>query len=170
METKHHFRKVYKSDFLCSADLEDLIEKNQKLIFTVLQVKQEYDKSVNGKKGNFNIAYFKEPIKPLVLNATNSRIMRNFAPNQSPMVEDWNNIIVELYIEENVKFGKEITTGVRIRAVQPKAKPIFTKSNFEKAKLANATIELIKSNYQISIEIEKEYLNFLKLETNGAAK
>lgn len=162
-ETKHHFRKVYKSDYLCSADLEDLIEQNKSLIFTIKEVKQCYDISINGKKGNHNIAYFVEPIKPFVLNAGNSRILRTFHPEQSPMVEDWVNMKVELYIEQNVKFGKDMTTGVRISPIQPKAKakPQFTEANFEKAKANNATIEKIKTVYEITPEIETSYTNYL---------
>ena len=161
---KHHFRKVYKSDYLCSADLEDVIEQKKSLIFTIKEVKQCYDISINGKKGNHNIAYFVEPIKPLVLNAGNARVLRTFHPQQSPMVEDWTNVKVELYIEQNVKFGKDITTGVRISPVQPKekAKPQFTEANFEAAKSKNATIEKIKTVYEITPEMEAKYLSYGK--------
>lgn len=38
----------------------------------------------------------------------------------------------------------------------------FTKANFEKAKAAKATIEIIKDNYTISSVIEKEYLEYIK--------
>jgi len=43
-----------------------------------------------------------------------------------------------------------------------KTLPVFTSANFEKAKKANATIEMIKKNYTISPAIEKEYLTFIK--------
>jgi hypothetical protein len=161
METKTHYRKVFKSDHLGIADLEDLIEEKKPLIFTIRQVKQEIGVSVAGKKGNFNIAYFNEPIKPLVLNSTNSKTVKSFA-NNSPFVEDWKNISVELYIDENVKMKGEIVGGVRIRPVQPttKQKPVFTEANFEKAKTAGATIEKIKELYEVSSEIEQKYRNY----------
>ena len=41
-------------------------------------------------------------------------------------------------------------------------KPLFTLANFEKAKTAKATVEMIKKNYTISAELEKEYLTFIK--------
>ena len=68
---KNHYRKVFKSDHLGVADLEDLIEQKKPLIFTIKEVKQEWGVPVAGKKGNHNIAYFVEPIKPLVVNAGN---------------------------------------------------------------------------------------------------
>lgn len=113
MENKTHFRKVYKSDHLGVADLEDLIEGKIPLIFTVSHVKQEYNVPVAGRRGNYNIAYFQEKIKPLVLNATNSRIMKNHAGG-SPFVEDWCNIRIRLYIDSNVKMKGEVVGGVRI--------------------------------------------------------
>ena len=158
---KTHFRKVFKSDHLGIADLEDILEANKPLIFTIKEVKQEYNVNVAGTRGNFNIAYFVEPIKPLVLNATNSKVVKSFA-NNSPFVEDWKNIPVELYIDENVKMKGMVVGGVRIRQTkpQPKVKPIFTEANFEKAKKANATIEQIKSAYSLTSEMEQKYITY----------
>ncbi len=161
--TKTHFRKVFKSDHLGIADLEDIIEAGKPLIFTIKEVKQEYNVNVAGTRGNFNIAYFVEPIKPLVLNATNSKVVKSFS-NNSPFVEDWKNIPVELYIDENVKMKGLVVGGVRIKQTkpQPKAKPVFTESNFEKAKAAKATMEQIKSAYTITPEMEQKYMTYAK--------
>lgn len=162
-EKKHHYRNVFKSDHLGSADLEDFIEQGKPLVFTIKEVKQELGAKVAGKKGNFNIAYFHEPIKPLVLNVTNSKQIKAFAGN-NPFVENWKDICVELYIDENVKsVAGGITQGVRIRPIQPnivKSKPQFTEANFERAKQANATIEQIKERYDITPEIELKYLSY----------
>ncbi|MGL5233889.1 MAG: hypothetical protein ACRC8Z_03930 [Empedobacter falsenii] len=48
MENKHHYRNVFKSDHLGSADLEDLTEQGTKLIFTIKEVKQEKQAKVAG--------------------------------------------------------------------------------------------------------------------------
>jgi hypothetical protein len=159
---KNHFRKVLKSDHLGCADLEDMLEAGQSLIFTIKEVRQQYGVSVAGKKGDHNIAYFVEPIKPLVLNATNAKVIKGFAGG-SPFVEDWNNIRVELYIDENVKMKGEVVGGVRIRPVQPKAKelPIFTEAMFEKASAKNATIESIQKHYIVTDEIKAKYVDYL---------
>ncbi len=119
MEAKrHHYRAIAKSDHLGVADLEDFIEEKRSMIFNIREVKQEIDVVVAGKKGNFNIAYFVEKIKPLVLNNTNSKVLRLFA-NGSPWVEDWKNVPVELYIDENVKLKGELVGGVRIKSKKP---------------------------------------------------
>ena len=126
-KTKNHYRKVLKSDHLGCADLEDFIEEGVKLVFTITHVKQEIGVSVAGKKGNFNIAYFKEPIKPLVLNATNCKVMKTLC-NGSPFVEDWVNVPVELFIDNNVKMKGEIVGGVRIKG-GVLTLPFLTKAN-----------------------------------------
>ena len=137
-DNKTHYRNVFKSDHLGVADLEDMIEQNKPLIFEVTEVKQEFNVSVAGRKGNYNIAYFKGKHKPLVLNATNSKVMKSFSKG-SPFVEDWHNKLIELYIDPNVTMKGEKVGGVRIRPVQPKiAKPELTPnhSRWEAAKKA----------------------------------
>ena len=122
MTEKTHYRKVYKSDHLGIADLEEYMEAGTQLIFTIEQVRQEQGVMVAGRKGNHNIAYFKERIKPWVINATNARILRGFA--KSAFVEDWSGLLVQLYIDPSVRMKGEIVGGVRVMPQQPKlAKP-----------------------------------------------
>lgn len=163
MEAKHHYRAVAKSDHLGSADLEDFIEQKKSLIFTIKEVKQEYGASVAGKKGDFNIAYFVENIKPLVLNSTNAKQIKSFCGG-SPFVEDWKLVPIELYLDANVKMKGEVVGGIRIKPIQPKAKVklSFTEANFDKAKQANATKEQIEKSYTITDEIYKKYLDYGK--------
>ncbi|MGB0896865.1 MAG: hypothetical protein ACPGRW_06055 [Flavobacteriaceae bacterium] len=134
MKNKHHYRAVFKSDHLGSADLEEMQEDGKPLIFTIKEVKQEYQTKVAGRKIDANIAYFlDEKIKPLVLNATNSKQVSKFAG--SKFVEDWNLITIELYIDSAVKMKGEVVGGVRIKPIQPNS----TKRDF------NNEISLCKS-------------------------
>ena len=161
-EKKHHYRNVFKSDHLGSADLEDLIEQGSNLIFTISHAKQELGAKVAGKKIDANVVYFKENIKPMVVNATNGKIIKSFTG--SSFVEDWNNVVVELYIDENVRAVSGGTTqGVRIRPIQPqiKSKEDFTADMFERAKNAGATIEKIKGTYNVTADIEKQYNEYV---------
>jgi len=118
-KVKAHYRKVFKSDHLGVADLEDLVETGSQLIFTIDHVNQEFDVAVAGRKGNHNIAYFKEDIKPLVLNATNSKVVKSLIGG-SPFVEEWNNLSVQLYIDANVKLKGDVVGGVRISPKPPR--------------------------------------------------
>lgn len=146
MESKTHYRRVMKSDYLGIADLEDFIEEGKPLIFTIKEVKQELGTSVAGKKGDFNIAYFKEKIKPLVLNATNGDRIRSFAPNNSPFVEDWANITIELYIDSSVRMKGETVGGVRVKIQQPKTTQ-KKKQNISDETLSKAIEAIEKGEY-----------------------
>lgn len=171
MGNKTHYRKVFKSDHLGVADLEDFIEAGKTLYFTIKEVRSHVLDSnvknsgitVAGRRIGANVAYFKENIKPLVLNSTNSKVVKSFN-NGSVWVEDWSNTIIELYIDSNVKMKGEIVGGVRIRPKQPqlkKEKPIFTNDNFEKAHKAKATIELIQKSYTVNAETILKYNQYV---------
>ena len=135
-DNKTHYRKVFKSDHLGQADLEDFQEAGSNLVFTIAYVMQEQGAKVAGKKIDANIAYFTESIKPLVLNATNSKVMKQLSGG-SPFVEDWKDIPVQLYIDPAVKMKGEIVGGVRISNSKPKmGKPLLTPDN--KSKWNNA--------------------------------
>jgi DNA modification methylase len=110
--------------------------------------------------------YFIEAIKPLKLNSTNNKILAGFAKKngligkECHVIENWKGMLIELYVDRNVKMMGAITDGVRIRPIQPtinKVLPNFTETNFEAAKKANATIEQIKTKYTVTKEIEKKY-------------
>lgn len=146
-ETKTHYRKVFKSDHLGIADLEDFIEEKVNLVFTIREVKQEIGVQVAGKKGSFNIAYFVEPIKPLVLNATNSKVVKSLAGG-SPFVEHWKNICVELFIDASVKMKGEVVGGVRLKGGN-KTLPVLTEGT---------------TAYQNALNYYKENNNFTKVE------
>jgi len=153
MSEKTHYRKVFKSDHLGSADLEEMIEDGKKLIFTIKEVKQEYGATVAGRKIDANIAYFKEDIKPMVLNATNSKQVAKFAG--SKFVEEMNNITIELYIDSSVKMKGETVGGVRIRPVQPQiVKPELTPDHkrWDAAREAvlNGKLEGVLARYELS--------------------
>jgi len=156
METKTHYRKVFKSDHLGVADLEDFIEEKKRLVFTVKEVKQEIGVTVAGHKGNFNIAYFVEPIKPLVLNVVNSNRMKAFN-NGSPFVEDWSNTLIEIYIDPNVKMKGDVVGGVRIKPTQPSLKkPELNPDNpkwndaIEYMKKEGSKIEQVTKHWDVS--------------------
>lgn len=153
--SRTHYRKVFKSDHLGVADLEDIVEQKGSLVFTIDHVNQELGAKVAGANGNFNIAYFKEPIKPLVLNSSNSKTLKHLSG--SPFLEDWAGMLIELYIDPNVKMMGDIVGGVRIRKVAPKVKkhdltpnsPKWGKAK-EAVKTGEATLESIRKHHNIT--------------------
>lgn len=160
---KTDWRKYRKSTHLASADLDAMETDNVPLIFTIKAVKYETGVDVSGTKMDGIFCHFIEPIKPLKLNSTNNKILAGFAKKngligkECHVIENWSGMKIELFVDRNVKMMGAITDGVRIKPLQPieKVKPDFTEANFEAAKKANATIEQIKSKYNVSKEIEE---------------
>lgn len=155
---KTHWRKVFNSDYLGSADFEE--GKDLKAVIKNVQVKSVKDP--NGKEQECNVATFTDPnIKPMILNVTNSKTIKKFVT--SVFIEDWVNIPVQIYVQGGIKAFGEVTEGLRIRSTQPTmTKPKLTRSmpawnNALNHIKAGKSIDEIKKHYDIS-EVEHELL------------
>ncbi len=119
---KTHYRKAFNSPYLSSADLIDPVT------LTIREVKLEPDRTKR-TTDRFNTAYFveselraDEPLKPMILNAVNSKVMKE--RTGSPFIEDWSNVPVTIYVEPNVRYGRETVEGLRISPMAPEKKPL----------------------------------------------
>jgi hypothetical protein len=120
MSDKTHYRKAFDSPYLASADIVE------PTVLTIKCVKLELDRTKK-TKDKFNTAYFVEreirsgePLKPMILNATNSKTMK--ALTGTPFIDDWNEVRVTVYVDHNVKFAKDIVEGLRISPQAPNRK------------------------------------------------
>ena len=119
-EQKTHYRKAFDSPYLSSADVVEPIN------LTIAKVTLESDRS-NKTKDAFNTAHFKEKLingfalKPMILNATNSKML--FGLTTSHFLEDWSGVRICVYVEHNIRFGKDTTDGLRLRAPNKEATP-----------------------------------------------
>ena len=114
---KTHFRKAFDSPYLSSADIVG------PTVLTIGRVTLEVDRTKK-TKDLFNTAHFVErelrpgePLKPMILNATNSNTLKKMTG--SPYIEDWLNVRVTIYVDHNVKFGRDVTEGLRINPKAP---------------------------------------------------
>jgi hypothetical protein len=158
---KTHFRKAFDSPYLSSADIVE------PTVLTISRVTLEADKTKK-TKDKFNTAWFAEkeirpgePLKPMILNATNSKTMK--AITGSPFIDDWQNVAVTVYVDPNVKFGKEIMEGLRIRPrpVRSVLTPSQTKA-WENAKAAyrrDGNLEAVLSRVDISAEHQQQLVS-----------
>ncbi len=112
-EDRTHYRKAFKSPYLSSADVVEPIT------VTVSRVVLKGDETKKSKD-SFNTAYFEEkeirpgePLKPMILNVHNSEIMRDMCG--SPFIDDWAGSVT-VYVDKNVRFGRETVEGLRLRA------------------------------------------------------
>jgi hypothetical protein len=157
------WRKYRKSTHLASADLDAMETDKIPLIFQIKEVKYEVGVDVSGTKQDGIFCYFIQAVKPMKLNSTNNKILAGFAKKnglvgkECHVIENWAGMVIELFVDRNVKMMGAIVDGIRIKPLQPilnKPKPVFTEVNFADAKKANATIEQIKLKYTLTTEIE----------------
>ena len=159
--SKTHWKTVFNSDYLSSSDIDD-----KDLHLTITHVRVEECKTQSGKQ-LCNVAHFKEQgVKPMILNVGNSKIVKKFSGNKTHL-EDWVNIPITVYVDSNVRFGKETVEGLRIRPTQvkpPKQLTLLTKDKLQDAVKfikGGKTINQLKSFYSLSPEIETELVNLL---------
>lgn len=144
-----HYRKVFDSPYLSSMDVVEPIS------LTVARVTQETDKTKKSKDV-FNTAYFVEKeirpgekLKPMILNATNSKMLSKITG--TPFIEHWGGAKIKVYVEKGIKFGRETVDGLRVmpastrRAVTPdneaqwaRAKEVYVRDGDLRAVLAKA--------------------------------
>ena len=117
---KTHYRKAFDSPYLSSADIVE------PTVLTIQHVALESDRTKK-TKDRFNTAHFVEKeirkgeaLKPMILNASNSKTLRQLTG--SAFLEDWKNVRVTIYVDPNVRFGKETVEGLRISPVAPEKK------------------------------------------------
>jgi hypothetical protein len=118
---KTHYRKAFDSPYLSSADIVE------PTTLTVAYVRLEPDQTKK-TKDLFNTAHFVEKelrpgekLKPMILNATNSKTMK--ALTGSAFIDDWNDVRVMVYVDPSVRFGKESVEGLRI-STKPCSMPV----------------------------------------------
>jgi len=164
MSDKTHYRKAFDSPYLSSADIVE------PTVLTIRCVKLEIDRTKK-TKDLFNTAYFAEKeirvgeaLKPMILNASNSKMMK--ALTGTPFIDDWNNVRVTIYVDHNVRFGKETVEGLRISPHQPEATqkvltPTMTKA-WENAKAAykrDGNLKSVLARVAMSEEHQKQLID-----------
>lgn len=122
-EHKTHYRKAFDSPYLSAADIVDPV------VLTIKRVALEVDRTKK-TKDEFNTCYWVEKeirpgeaLKPMILNATNSKFLAQLTG--SKWIDDWAGHNVTVWVDGNVRFGKETVEGLRLAkaAERPKAPP-----------------------------------------------
>ena len=157
---KIHWKKVFNSDYLGAADLDN--GKDLKAVIKSVSIQEV--KGSDGSKKNCNVATFTDPdLKPMILNVTNCKLVKKFA--KSVFINDWNNIPVQIYVKDDIKAFGEVIEGLRIRPQQPSMdKPKLTPGipAWNKAiefLKGTGTIDQVKLKYDISTQDEETLMN-----------
>lgn len=164
-----NWRTAFKSEFLASWDIDTSI------ILTLERV--EVKEVQLQKKEKKVVAYFEEkkfsngePIKPMILNATNCKMLNTFFGTKE--TDNWKGAKLTIGVKENKGHIGE-SKGLSIVFVsqkEVKKKPEFDESRFESAYKAGASIEKIREVYSLSSlneDLYKKYVNEKNSNPNG---
>jgi len=158
---KTHYRKAFDSPYLSSADIVE------PTVLTVHHVSLEIDKTKK-TKDMFNTAHFVEKeirqgekLKPMILNATNSKTMKGLTG--SAFIDDWRDVRITVYVDQNVRFGKESVEGLRISPHAPEKKHLVPENikAWERAKAAfkrDGNLRAVLSHVDISREHQEQLM------------
>lgn len=154
-DNKTHYRKAFDSPYLSAADIVDPI------MLTIKRVVLEKDKTKK-TSDEFNTAYWVEreirpgeTLKPMILNATNSKFLADLTG--SKWIDDWAGAHVTVWVDNNVRFGKETVEGLRL-----------AKADGEAQKIGKLTDDLIAAAQQT--KTDEEALSFWKAHNAKLAK
>ena len=117
-EVLTHWKKLTNPDYLGAYALEP----GQDLIVTIKSVANEVVTSVDGKKETCSVMHFMENVKPLVLNATNSKTITKLL--KTPYIEQWLGRKIQLYVEHGVKAFGDVVDAIRVRPFLPVEKEL----------------------------------------------
>jgi len=148
-----HWKKLQNPLYLGSYDFQPGEER----IVTVKDVKREMVKGQEGTEEH-TIVHFTEGYKPMIMNATNSKMLTNLSG--SPYVEKWIGTSFKLVVIKIKAFG-EFIDALRIKSekvVKTLPDLILDSPNFIKVKDAitngKATIEQVETKYKLSKEVK----------------
>ena len=167
---KTHYRKAFNSPYLSSADIVEPV------VLTIKHVTLSPDMTKK-TKDVFNTAHFVEreirkgeSLKPMILNATNSKTMK--ALTGSPFIDDWINVRVTIYVDSNVRFGKESVEGLRISPHVPEVNKCLTPenetawSNAKKAFLRDGNLDKVLARVDMSEAHQQQLIAECKASDN----
>lgn len=120
MEGKQHWKTLSDSKYFGCYCFDD---SGKDIILTIDRVTKETVKDDKGKDGECIILYWVEKDqKSMICNKTNAKMITQVLG--SPFIEDWHGKKIQLYPDRNVRMGRDIVEGVRVRPNAPKTETV----------------------------------------------
>jgi len=164
-ETNIDSMKYRKSTHLAGIDVETIIADKGSCILTIKEAFYDTNVDVSGNKTAGYFLEFIENVKPMVINSGNRKIIGNIVKalkkidnTQSRNIGNWAGVQIELLFDPSVKMMGKVVGGIKIAEKYEKPLLIKDSENFKNCKIAlekgTGTIEMIKSKYNVSTEVE----------------
>lgn len=154
---KTHWKKLNNPDYIGAYELMNGDEATE----LVVQIESVSKELIKGPKTEEGIIAKLKGQKPLILNATNAKMITKLT--DSPYIEDWSGISIILYVAKVRAFG-ETVDALRIKDELPSKKALTPKhpkwsSAKESIKAGQTTVEAIRQVYTLSDANEKKLLS-----------
>lgn len=107
-----HWKKLDNPDYIGAY----AFQPNEEKTLTIKMVRREIVTGAEGKKEECTVVHFVEPEKPLILNATNGKMITKTAG--TPYIEQWTGVRIILGVERVKAFG-DIVDAVRVSKKRP---------------------------------------------------
>lgn len=160
-ETKTHWKSQFNYDYLGAYSLPE----GKDIILTIDFARKEMITGNNGKKEECLICYFKEDVKPMVINKTNCKTIEKLY--HTPYIEDWGGHVIQVGASKVNAFGEQVD-ALRVRKFPPKLnKPEKEKvvtgsvvwNGIVTALQSGYTLEQAQTKYIFTKEQIKELIN-----------
>lgn len=114
METLTHWKKLRNPDYL---GVYAMPTDGSEIILTIREARKESVPNPQGKKSDCLVVYWMENVKPMILNATNAKMIQKVA--KTPYIEKWVGVKVQIYVTTQDAFGEKNVDCLRIRSTPP---------------------------------------------------
>lgn len=152
------WQQFFDKEYLGSHNFDDGEQK-------IVVIKSASKKAVTkpgGKKDDCLVVEFeqtegKEPVKPMVVNVTNSKAIQQVSGSR--FIENWAGTKITLYVDHSVKFAGKTVDGIRVRVDGMKAQkehlsPEHAKwSDCVNAVAKGYTVDQIRKKYNVTAEV-----------------
>lgn len=109
-----HWKKLTNPNYLGVYALEG----GKSLILTIRKITEENVKGTDGKEERCVVAHFAEPVKPMILNNTNMKMLEKLL--KTPYIEQWAGARIEVESQRVKAFG-DVVDALRIKNRLPQS-------------------------------------------------
>jgi hypothetical protein len=126
-ETEIDSMKYRKSTHLAGIDVEAIVADKGSCVLTIKEAFYDRGVDVSGNKTDGYFISFVEPVKDMVANSGNRKIINDIVKEklgcnsaESRMLPNWKNIEIDLWFDPIVKMMGKVTGGIKVKAVVKK--------------------------------------------------
>jgi hypothetical protein len=150
-ETAIDSMKYRKSTHLAGIDVEAIVEEKGSCILTIKEAYYDTNVDVSGNKKNGYFIDFEEPVKPMVANSGNRKLINDIVKDklgctsaESRMLPNWKGLQIDLFFDPTVKMMGKVTGGIKVK---PVVKKIVSDANALAILNSSKTISELQDNW-----------------------